>query len=46
VQVFDWLLRPEPGFLTNAAAGVLVLLATMFAFNLLALLVRARVARS
>jgi phosphate transport system permease protein len=42
IQIFNWVSRPQKEFLVNAAAGILVLLATMLALNALAILLRNR----
>lgn len=40
IQIFDWSSRPQAAFHENAAAGIIVLLAVLFAMNLLAILTR------
>lgn len=42
IQIFNWVSRPQKGFLTNAAAGILVLLAVLLLVNSLAVWLRAR----
>ena len=42
IQVFDWVSRPEPAFIENAAAGIIVLLALLLAVNGLAAWLRDR----
>lgn len=42
IQIFNWLSRPQPGFHTNAAAGITVLLALTFILNAFAIYLRAR----
>ena len=42
IQVFDWVSRPEPAFIENAAAGIIVLLALLLAMNGLAAWLRDR----
>ena len=45
VQIYAWLSRPGPSFRTNAAAGILVLLAVLLATNATAIWLRDRAAR-
>jgi phosphate transport system permease protein len=45
VQIFGWVSRPQAGFSANAAAGIVVLLLTLTAMNLTALVLRARLRR-
>jgi phosphate transport system permease protein len=45
IQIFNWVSRPQPEFLVNAAAGIVVLLATMLVLNTLAILLRNRLQR-
>lgn len=40
IQIFNWISRPQAGFVTNAAAGIIVLLAITFVLNLLAVFFR------
>lgn len=40
VQIFTWVRNPEPGFMANAAAGIIVLLAFMIFMNMIAILLR------
>ncbi len=42
IQIFNWVSRPQEAFVVNAAAGIVVLLATMFVLNLAAILLRNR----
>jgi len=42
IQIFNWVSRPQAGFIENAAAGILVLLALLLAMNATAILVRDR----
>jgi phosphate transport system permease protein len=42
IQIFNWVSRPQPEFLVNAAAAILVLLGTMLALNTLAIVLRNR----
>jgi phosphate transport system permease protein len=42
IQIFNWVSRPQAGFQTNAAAGILVLLVLMLVMNLAAILLRNR----
>jgi phosphate transport system permease protein len=42
IQIFNWVSRPQPEFLVNAAAGIVVLLATMLLLNTLAIVLRNR----
>lgn len=42
IQIFNWVSRPQQEFLVNAAAGIVVLLATMLSLNTLAILLRNR----
>lgn len=39
-QIYNWTSRPEKEFQQNAAAGILVLLAILFAMNILAIVLR------
>lgn len=45
IQIFNWVSRPQPEFLVNAAAGIVVLLTTMLVLNALAILLRNRLQR-
>jgi phosphate transport system permease protein len=45
IQIFNWISRPQPEFHQVAAAGILVLLAVLLAFNLVAILLRNRYSR-
>lgn len=42
IQVFNWVSRPQAEFKTNAAAGILVLLALLLTMNAVAIIVRDR----
>lgn len=42
IQIFNWVSRPQEAFVVNAAAGIVVLLMTMFVLNLAAILLRNR----
>ncbi len=42
IQIFNWVSRPQKEFLVNAAAGIVVLLATMLLLNIMAILLRNR----
>lgn len=46
IQIFNWVSRPQPAFLVNAAAGILVLLLTMLVLNGLAIVLRDRLTRT
>jgi phosphate transport system permease protein len=45
IQVFNWVSRPQAEFKTNAAAGILVLLALLLSMNAVAIVVRDRYQR-
>jgi phosphate transport system permease protein len=45
IQIFNWASRPQAAFATNAAAGILVLLALLLSLNALAIMVRDRYQR-
>jgi phosphate transport system permease protein len=45
IQVFNWVSRPQADFKTNAAAGILVLLALLLTMNAVAVVVRDRYQR-
>ena len=45
IQIFNWISRPQEAFLLNAAAAILVLLATMVLMNAGAILLRNRLQR-
>jgi len=45
IQIFDWVSRPQPEFHELAAAGILVLLAVLLSFNLVAILLRNKYAK-
>ncbi|WP_207496039.1 phosphate ABC transporter permease PstA [Aridibaculum aurantiacum] len=40
IQVFNWVSRPQPGFVLNAAAGIIVLLLITFLLNGIAIYIR------
>ncbi len=42
IQIFNWVSMPQANFLINAAAGIVVLLATLLLLNSLAIYIRAR----
>ncbi len=42
IQIYNWVSRPQEAFLKNAAAGIIVLLATMLVLNAAAVLLRHR----
>lgn len=42
LQIFGWLVRPEPGFVLDAAAGIVVLVVTVASLNAVGLWVRRR----
>jgi phosphate transport system permease protein len=42
IQIFNWVSRPQAEFKTNAAAGILVLLALLLTMNAVAVIVRDR----
>jgi phosphate transport system permease protein len=42
IQIFNWVSRPQKGFFTNAAAGILVLLAVLLLMNSVAVYLRQR----
>jgi phosphate transport system permease protein len=45
IQIFNWVSRPQAEFATNAAAGILVLLALLLSMNAVAIVVRDRYQR-
>lgn len=45
IQIFNWVSRPQPEFVVNAAAGIVVLLVTMLLLNAVAILLRNRLQR-
>ena len=45
IQIFNWISRPQEAFLLNAAAAILVLLATMLLLNAGAIVLRNRLQR-
>lgn len=42
IQIFNWVSRPQKGFLVDAAAGIVVLLALLLAMNIVAVSLRRR----
>ncbi len=42
IQIYNWVSRPQEAFVTNAAAGIVVLLGTMLLLNLTAIILRNR----
>jgi len=42
IQIFNWTRRPQPGFAVDAAAGIIVLMATLLVLNATAILTRNR----
>jgi phosphate transport system permease protein len=42
IQIFNWISRPQEAFHTNAAAAIVVLLAILLCFNLVAVVMRNR----
>jgi phosphate transport system permease protein len=42
IQIFNWVSRPQAAFMTNAAAGILVLLVLLLSMNAAAVLLRDR----
>lgn len=45
IQIFNWISRPQPEFHTNAAAGIVVLMALMLCLNASAIILRMRLQR-
>ncbi|MEX1369399.1 MAG: phosphate ABC transporter permease PstA [Nannocystaceae bacterium] len=45
IQIFNWVSRPQPGFIMDAAAGIVVLLVTLLALSGLAIYLRHRFER-
>ncbi len=45
IQIFNWVSRPQAGFIIDAAAGITVLLATLLAMNATAIWIRYRAQR-
>jgi phosphate transport system permease protein len=45
IQIYNWVSMPQKGFMENAAAGIVVLLATLLSINLVAILLRNRFQR-
>ncbi len=42
IQIFNWISRPQQGFITNAAAAIIILLVITFALNGIAIYLRHR----
>ncbi len=42
IQIFNWTSRPDPGFIVNAAAGIIILLSITFLLNGIAVWLRYR----
>lgn len=42
IQIFNWVSRPDPGFIVNAAAGIIILLGVTFLLNGIAVYLRYR----
>ncbi|WP_207429269.1 phosphate ABC transporter permease PstA [Pedobacter sp. SYSU D00535] len=42
IQIFNWVTRPQAGFVTNAAAAIIILLMFTFMMNGIAVLIRSR----
>jgi phosphate transport system permease protein len=42
IQIYNWTSRPQPGFVVNAAAGIIVLLVFTFLLNGVAIYLRNR----
>jgi len=40
IQIFNWVTRPQPGFATNAAAAIIILLTFTFVMNGIAVFLR------
>lgn len=40
IQIFNWISRPQAGFIINAAAGIIILLVITFALNGIAMILR------
>ncbi len=45
IQIFNWVSRPQKGFIADAAAGIMVLLVTLLLLNALAIYLRNRMQR-
>lgn len=45
IQIFNWVSRPQPAFMVNAAAAIVVLLVMMLALNAIAIVLRDRMQR-
>ncbi|MCB9487861.1 MAG: phosphate ABC transporter permease PstA [Deltaproteobacteria bacterium] len=45
IQIFNWVSRPQPEFVINAAAGIMVLMAILLMFNALAIYLRQKYQR-
>jgi|FLYL01.1.fsa_nt_gi phosphate transport system permease protein len=46
IQIYNWTIRPQPEFRTNAAAAIIVLMVAVLALNLVAAIIRERFRRS
>ena len=42
IQIFNWVTRPQAGFVTNAAAAIIILLTFTFMMNGIAVIIRNR----
>jgi phosphate transport system permease protein len=40
IQIFNWISRPQPGFVITAAAGIIILLLITFLMNFIAIYLR------
>ncbi len=45
IQAFNWISRPQAAFHTNAAAAISILLVVLLAFNIIAIVLRAKLER-
>ncbi len=45
IQIYNWVSRPQEAFVTNAAAGIIVLLGIMLLLNSVAIIIRNRLER-
>ena len=45
IQIYNWVSRPQEAFVTNAAAGIIVLLGIMLLMNSVAIIIRNRLER-
>lgn len=46
IQIFNWVSRPQAGFATDAAAGIVVLMVTLLGLNTVAIVLRIRLRRN